>query len=154
MADDQRVHADGPRMHGDDLRVAGDDLRVRGASDPAGFIRGRPFSFRFEGREITAYPGETIATALLAAGTRRLRSTRQGGRPRGLFCAIGACFDCLVRVDGGRPVRACATRAEANLDVAPGDLDRGDPEDAWHDEGWHDEGPDDDGREPCDEDPA
>lgn len=139
MADDQRVHADDPRMHGD-------DLRVRGAADPAGFIRGHPFSFRFDGREINAYPGETIATALLAAGTRRLRSTRQGGRPRGLFCAIGACFDCLVRVDGGRPVRACVTRAEANLDVAPGDLDPGDPED-----GWHDEGPDDDGGEPRDE---
>ncbi len=99
------------------------DLRVVGADDPVGIVRGPAFTFRFDGAEVRAHPGETIAAALLAAGHRRLRTTRVGGRPRGLFCAIGTCFDCLVRVDGGRPVRACLTPASPGVEVTPGDLD-------------------------------
>ena len=49
----------------------------------------------------------TIGGALLANGVRSWRQTRSGGRPRGLFCGIGACFDCLVDVGGDRAVRAC-----------------------------------------------
>ncbi|MDH3376643.1 MAG: (2Fe-2S)-binding protein [Gammaproteobacteria bacterium] len=37
---------------------------------------------------------------------KRLRLTRSGS-PRGLFCAMGVCFDCLVRVDGRPGIRAC-----------------------------------------------
>jgi D-hydroxyproline dehydrogenase subunit gamma len=102
-----------------------DDLRVGGSSDRSGIDRGPAFTFRFDGHEIDAHPGETIAGALLAAGHRQLRSTRVGGRPRGLFCAIGACFECLVRVDGNRPVRACLTAAGPDMEVGPGDLDTG-----------------------------
>ena len=107
--------------HPDDLRGDHpDDLRVGGADDPAGIRRDPAFTFRFDGQEVPAHPGETIAGALLAAGQRQLRSTRFGQRPRGLFCAIGTCFDCLVHVDGGRPVRACLTPAAPNLSVASG----------------------------------
>jgi predicted molibdopterin-dependent oxidoreductase YjgC len=51
--------------------------------------------------------GMTIGGALLAGGVRSWRLTRSGGRPRGVFCGIGACFDCLVDVGGDRAVRAC-----------------------------------------------
>lgn len=94
-----------------------DDLRIPADHDPAGFRREPPFELDFEGRTIVAHPGETIATALLATGIRGLRTTRQDGRPRGLFCAIGACHDCLVNVDGGGPVRACLTPAVAGSSV-------------------------------------
>lgn len=97
------------------------DLRVTGASDPSGITRRPAFTFRFEGRDVPAHPGETIAAALLAEGTRQLRTTRRGGRPRGLFCAIGTCFDCLVRVDDDRPVRACLTPAEPGRVVTLGE---------------------------------
>ncbi len=97
------------------------DLRVADHLEPIGLHRGEPFTITFEGQQVAAHPGETIATALLAAGIRTLRSTRVDGRPRGLFCAIGTCFDCLVRVDGSRPLRACLTPAQAGQEVAPGD---------------------------------
>jgi predicted molibdopterin-dependent oxidoreductase YjgC len=70
-------------------------------------MRAEPVSFSFDGTPMTAEPGQTVGAALLAAGIRSWRSTRSGGRPRGLFCGIGACFDCLVDVNGDRAVRAC-----------------------------------------------
>jgi ferredoxin len=93
------------------------DLRIPPGSDPSGLDRQDPFAFTFEGAEVAAHPGETIATALLAQGIRTLRATRAGGRPRGLFCAIGACFDCLVTVDDAGPLRACLTPAAPGVRV-------------------------------------
>lgn len=90
------------------------DLRA----DPAlaGTRAEAPLSFTFDGEPVSALPGQTVAAALLAAGRRTLRETRFGERPRGLFCGIGACYDCLV-VHNGRPsTRACLT------EVAAGDV--------------------------------
>ena len=70
----------------------------------------------FDGRPLPVQPGQTVAAVLLAAGVRSWRTTRKAGRPRGLFCGIGACFDCLVTVNGTPSVRACLTRAQ------PGDV--------------------------------
>jgi predicted molibdopterin-dependent oxidoreductase YjgC len=63
--------------------------------------------FTFDGRPLTAPPGATIAGALLRSGIRSWRLTRAGGRPRGIFCGIGSCYDCLVDVGDQRAVRAC-----------------------------------------------
>lgn len=65
----------------------------------------------FEGRPIPIADGQSIGAALTAAGIRSWRTTRVGGRPRGLFCGIGVCFDCLVTVNGRPSLRACATEA-------------------------------------------
>jgi predicted molibdopterin-dependent oxidoreductase YjgC len=70
-------------------------------------VRTETVAFTFDGKPMTAEPGQTVGAALLAAGIRSWRRTRSGGRPRGLFCGIGACFDCLVDVNGDRAVRAC-----------------------------------------------
>ena len=70
-------------------------------------MRTEPVSFTFDGQPMTAEPGQTVGAALLAAGIRSWRVTRAGGRPRGLFCGIGVCFDCLVDVNEDRAVRAC-----------------------------------------------
>ena len=53
--------------------------------------------------------GETIATALLAAGHWVFRMTDKKNDPRGVYCNIGVCHSCLVVVDGERNVRACQT---------------------------------------------
>ena len=78
-------------------------------------------TFSFAGKEIDAEQGQSIGAALLAAGYRSLRTTRHGGAPRGLFCGIGICFDCLVTVNGQPNVRACLTEVRDGDEVWPQD---------------------------------
>ncbi len=73
-------------------------------SDPTGRVR-----FSFDGTPMTAPAGSTVAGGLLVNGVVALRSTRVGARPRGIFCGIGWCFDCLVDLDEQTAVRACVT---------------------------------------------
>ncbi|TDD45617.1 FAD-binding protein, partial [Kribbella antibiotica] len=60
-----------------------------------------------DGAPVEAVAGQTVAGVLLGGGRDAWRTTRGGGRPRGVFCGIGACFDCLVVVNGVPDVRAC-----------------------------------------------
>ena len=93
------------------------NFRVTPEFDSAGVRREAPFEFSFEGEAITAYPGETIGGALMAAGYTTLRTTRQQGKPRGIFCGIGICFDCLVVVDGKPNRQACLIAAQPGMVV-------------------------------------
>jgi glycine/D-amino acid oxidase-like deaminating enzyme len=77
---------------------------------------GPGFTFTFDGQEVAALPGETIGAALAAEGLLVLRHTA-GGAPRGLFCGMGACWDCLVTVDGRAGERACQVKAAPGLAV-------------------------------------
>jgi len=77
---------------------------------------GSPVRLTFDGREIEALDGETIAAALAASGIVALRQARSGA-PRGPFCGMGVCFDCLVTVDGRPSQRACLTKVSAGMDV-------------------------------------
>ena len=86
-----------------------------------GVIRGKPFTFTLNSQSISAYPGETIAAALLAAGIRTLRRTAKAGAPRGIFCGMGLCFDCLVVVDGRPHLRACLTEVKPGVQVTTQD---------------------------------
>ncbi|MFD2474268.1 (2Fe-2S)-binding protein [Amycolatopsis silviterrae] len=61
----------------------------------------------FDGRPLTASAGQSVGAALTDAGVRSWRTTRRAGRPRGLFCGIGVCFDCLITVDDQPDQRAC-----------------------------------------------
>ncbi len=72
--------------------------------------RGPAFALAVDGREVLAHEGETILTALLAAGYRALRR-RPDGSPAGAYCAMGGCFECVVTVDGVANVRSCLTPA-------------------------------------------
>ncbi len=78
--------------------------------------RGGVVRFQFDSAVITAYEGETIAAALLAAGVRNLGANPEDGSPRGLFCAMGVCQECVVLVDGGL-VEACRTPVREGLVV-------------------------------------
>ncbi|MBT2517443.1 (2Fe-2S)-binding protein [Streptomyces sp. ISL-90] len=66
-----------------------------------------------DGETLTGVRGQTIAGIVLASGRLAWRRTSVDARPRGLFCGIGVCFDCLVTVNGERDVRACQRRAVA-----------------------------------------
>lgn len=70
-----------------------------------------PHRFTLDGRELTARPGQSVGAAMAAAGIPSWRTTRKDGRPRGLFCGIGVCYDCLVTVDGAANQRACLVPA-------------------------------------------
>ena len=50
----------------------------------------------FEGEPVIAQEGDTVAVALLNAGIRDFRFTRKKQEPRGVFCAIGRCTDCVM----------------------------------------------------------
>jgi hypothetical protein len=75
--------------------------------------------FYFEGRPLACAVGEPLAAALLRAGIVTFRRNR-GAEPRGLFCGIGICHDCLVRVNGRPNVRACVAEALPGLQVQRG----------------------------------
>jgi len=72
---------------------------------------GRPdptrVGFSFDGTPLEAPRGMTIGGALLANGIVSWRRTLAGGRPQGMFCGTGTCFDCLVDVGDRLAVRAC-----------------------------------------------
>jgi len=69
----------------------------------------RRVKIRVDGREITALEGEPIAAAVAAAGIRVHRYTAARSEPRGIFCAIGQCTDCVMTVNGVPNVRTCIT---------------------------------------------
>ncbi|MRG59325.1 (2Fe-2S)-binding protein [Agromyces sp. CFH 90414] len=70
-----------------------------------------PVTIHVDGEPVTGAAGQTIAGIVLANGRLAWRRTSSDGRPRGLFCGIGVCFDCIVTVNGDRDVRACQRRA-------------------------------------------
>ncbi len=79
------------------------DLRI--ASMP----RGARIRIFVNGRMHTAFEGESVHAALLAAGYRILRRTDGTRQPRGVFCGMGICYECLVTIDGVPNRRACMT---------------------------------------------
>ncbi|MFC4077467.1 (2Fe-2S)-binding protein [Salinithrix halophila] len=86
-----------------------------------GFIGDRkPVTFTFDNQLIEAYEGETIAASLLAHGIRTLRFHEESGEPKGIYCNMGHCFECRVRVNGQEGIRSCLTLVEEGLVVHSG----------------------------------
>lgn len=74
-------------------------------------------SFYYDGKEMKGYEGEPIAAALKAAGVMVHRYTKKHHEPRGIFCAIGRCTDCVMVVDGKPNVRTCVTPLREGMHV-------------------------------------
>jgi len=70
-----------------------------------------------DGKTVSAFQGEPIAVALLARGIRVCRETPKSNEPRGVFCAIGQCTDCMMTVDGIPNVRTCITPAQDGMKI-------------------------------------
>ena len=73
--------------------------------------------FTFDGVEYTAHPGDTVASALTAAGVQVLSRSFKYHRPRGLLCCSGHCPNCLVQIGDEPNVRACTRPVEAGMEV-------------------------------------
>jgi predicted molibdopterin-dependent oxidoreductase YjgC len=80
--------------------------------------RGRRFEIEVDGRNVLAYEGETIAAVLLAAGIRVSRLTPKKHEPRGVYCGIGICHECVMVVNGVPDIRICQTLATPGCKVA------------------------------------
>ncbi|HHY37433.1 MAG TPA: (2Fe-2S)-binding protein [Clostridia bacterium] len=80
-----------------------------------GLTPGRVVQIVVDGKKIEAREGETIAAALLAAGIRVNRYTSKRHEPRGLFCGIGQCTDCVMVVNGVPNVRTCVTPVASGM---------------------------------------
>ena len=70
-----------------------------------------------DGEPLEAEEGEPLAAALWANDVRVLRWSEKRGEPRGLFCALGRCTDCVMTVDGRPNVRTCVTPAREEMRV-------------------------------------
>ena len=68
---------------------------------------GNELRFTFDGRALTGRKGDTVAAALLAAGVVICRTTPVSGAPRGHYCLMGVCFECLVTIDGAGNRQGC-----------------------------------------------
>lgn len=81
----------------------------------------RTVTIYYQDQPIQAKEGEPIAAALLAAGIRAFRKTVHRHEPRGVFCAIGRCTDCMMIVDGQPNVRTCVTPVQDGMRLEPQD---------------------------------
>lgn len=79
--------------------------------------KGKLVTFTFDERKLQGYEGEPIAAALKAAGVMVHRYTQKQHEPRGIFCAIGRCTDCVMIVDGKTNIRTCITPLEEGMKI-------------------------------------
>lgn len=78
---------------------------------------GRPLKLILDGSAVEAREGDSVAAVLLASGRTYCRETAVSGTPRGPFCMMGVCFDCLVTIDGIGNRQACLTAARDGMSV-------------------------------------
>ncbi|MGB9824693.1 MAG: FAD-dependent oxidoreductase [Candidatus Hydrothermia bacterium] len=94
-----------------------DDFRIK--SHPIIKVSPRkPIKFKFKGQELSAFEGETIASALYSNGIRIFGHHHKDGAPLGIFCANGQCDQCKV-IANGITVKACMTKIENGMEVWP-----------------------------------
>jgi len=83
-----------------------------------GVIRGRVIPIVLDGQPVDAHEGESIASAMWRSGVRTCRITRKTAQPRGYYCGMGVCFECVVHVEGEGDVRSCSAKVTENMDVS------------------------------------
>ena len=90
--------------------------------------RGRRLTFSLDGAELEGFEGDSVGSALYAAGRRVFSRSFKYHRPRGLLCCTGGCPNCLMTVDGVPNVRVCVEPLVAGMSVEAqnvlGSLDR------------------------------
>lgn len=72
---------------------------------------GTPVTITLDGETFTGIAGQTLAGVLIGARHLSWRTSSVSGRPRGVFCGISVCFECIATVNDVRDVRLCQRRA-------------------------------------------
>ena len=70
-----------------------------------------------DGAAVTGIAGQSIAGILMAGDQLELRRTARHDRPRGVFCGIGVCFDCLVTIDGVGNRQGCLVPVAEGMQI-------------------------------------
>jgi predicted molibdopterin-dependent oxidoreductase YjgC len=71
----------------------------------------------FNDQPLSVPGGRSVAAALLAAGIQRFRATPVSGAPRAPYCMMGACFECLVEIDGVPNRQSCLIEARDGMRI-------------------------------------
>jgi predicted molibdopterin-dependent oxidoreductase YjgC len=93
------------------------DVRVSEHPILGGPKTGRVVEITVNGQKVQAIEGESIAAAMLAWGLRVSRYTIRRNQPRGIYCGIGQCTDCVMVVNGVPNVRTCVTPVSEGMVV-------------------------------------
>jgi len=88
-----------------------DDLRI------ASVQRKEKVTILVNDSPVTAYKGETLSAALIAAGYKSIKKSPLKKESRGALCGMGVCFECIVMVNEIPNIRSCMTEVEHNMRV-------------------------------------
>jgi len=77
----------------------------------------KEIKFTYNGQDYSAREGDSIATALFENDIRVNRKTFGKQNPRGSFCFMGVCFECLVKVNGKSGVQGCKHKVEESMEI-------------------------------------
>jgi aerobic-type carbon monoxide dehydrogenase small subunit (CoxS/CutS family) len=80
----------------------------------------RPVTMRVNGQTVTVSAGDSVAAALLVSGHTRFRHTARTHAPRGPYCGMGVCFECLVTIDGEPNRQACLVPVREGMAITTG----------------------------------
>lgn len=81
-------------------------------------------SFTVDGRPVSGHAGEMLAVALRGAGIEGFRFSSRDQDPRGPFCLMGVCQECLVWIDGRRCL-SCRVEVQRGIEVVTGNTPPG-----------------------------
>lgn len=85
------------------------------------YDRGKSVKIYFNDEELIAYEGENLAAALYSSNKRILRYSSKLKMPRGIYCLIGSCQECILLINGKKAL-ACLTRVTENMTIESIDL--------------------------------
>jgi D-hydroxyproline dehydrogenase subunit gamma len=78
-----------------------------------------------DGEPLECLAGLTLVAAMYLDGRRIMRTSPRDKQQRSVFCGMGVCYDCLVKVDGRANVRACQTVVSHGMQVQ---IQQGEPD--------------------------
>jgi len=81
--------------------------------------KGKKVTIYFDAKPVEGFDDEPIAVTLYASGIKKLSESLKQHKPRGIFCCIGNCSSCLMKVDGIPNVRTCTKRISDGMIVEP-----------------------------------
>lgn len=85
-------------------------MRIKETSSKPPLVnRGKSIHVEINGKKVIAYEGELVSTVLQAEGISVFNHKHKTGKPSGIYCSMGVCYECLVTVDNVPNIRACQT---------------------------------------------